>query len=136
MVASVYKWLWKSCCVMKSNMFSWLLLFDRLNARDVLHQRHWNVTEDTHGVTVCSTLQEATRTQSIYNFSVRIWNYLWLSIFYGSNHHSLLEYMSHQKMEEFFDMRMCLSLGGRVSLCRRSLGCSIELRRSIEIAFF
>jgi hypothetical protein len=43
MVPKVYTWLWKSSCVMKRKVFAWLLLVDRLNTRDLLRRRHWNV---------------------------------------------------------------------------------------------
>jgi hypothetical protein len=39
--------MWKYCCVMKSKMFAWLLLSDRLNTGDLLQRRYWNGTEDT-----------------------------------------------------------------------------------------
>jgi hypothetical protein len=39
------------------------------------------------------------------------------------------------EMLEFLDKRMCLSVGGRLNLHGRSLGCSIELRPSIEMVF-
>jgi hypothetical protein len=45
---SVYKWLWKSCCMMRHKMFAWLVLSDRVNTRDLLQRRHWHVTDDTH----------------------------------------------------------------------------------------
>jgi hypothetical protein len=35
---------------MKIKMFVWLMLSDRVNARDMLHRRHWKVTEDRHCV--------------------------------------------------------------------------------------
>jgi hypothetical protein len=47
-VPSVYKWLWKSSCIMQTKVFVWLLLLDRLNTRDMLQRRHWWVTDDAH----------------------------------------------------------------------------------------
>jgi hypothetical protein len=35
-VMSGFKWLWKSCCMMRVKFFSWILLVDRLNTRDML----------------------------------------------------------------------------------------------------
>jgi hypothetical protein len=49
-VPKVYAWLWKSCYVMKTKVFACLLLSDRLNTRDLLKRRHWNVTDDSHCV--------------------------------------------------------------------------------------
>jgi hypothetical protein len=39
-VFKVYKWLWKSSCMMKAKMFAWLLLSDRLNTKDLLKRHH------------------------------------------------------------------------------------------------
>jgi hypothetical protein len=49
-VPPVFKWLWKSCCIMKTKTFAWLLLAHRLNTRDLLQRRHWIVTDETHCV--------------------------------------------------------------------------------------
>jgi hypothetical protein len=49
-VPKVYHWLWKSSCVMSVKMFAWLLLRDRLNTKDLIHRRHWNVTDEYHCV--------------------------------------------------------------------------------------
>ncbi|XP_071677070.1 uncharacterized protein [Lolium perenne] len=40
-VIPVFKWIWKSSCIMKHKFFDWLLLNDRLNTRDLLKRRHW-----------------------------------------------------------------------------------------------
>jgi hypothetical protein len=76
-VPGIYKWLWKSCCMMRSKMFAWLLLSDRLNTRDLLQRRHWHVTDDTHCV-LCPGRFYEDRAHLFFecNFSMRIWNYL------------------------------------------------------------
>ena len=76
-VPSVYRWIWSSACIMKTKMFAWLLLSDRLNTRDMLKRRHWNVTEDTHCV-LCAARAYEDRLHLFFgcNFSTRIWNYL------------------------------------------------------------
>jgi hypothetical protein len=76
-VMPAFKLLWKSSCMMRVNFFAWLLLVDRLNTRDMLHRRHWKVTEDTHCV-LCPTRARETRMHLFFecNFSQRIWNYL------------------------------------------------------------
>jgi hypothetical protein len=47
-VPKVYKWIWQPSCMMKTKVFSWLLLVDRLNTRDLLQRRHWHVTDNYH----------------------------------------------------------------------------------------
>ena len=38
-----YKWLWESKVTMKIKVFGWLLLSDRLNTRNMLKRRHYNI---------------------------------------------------------------------------------------------
>lgn len=38
-----FKWLWKSKSVPKHKVFRWLLLIDRLNTRNMLKRRHYNI---------------------------------------------------------------------------------------------
>jgi hypothetical protein len=47
-VIGLYRWIWKSSCIMKHMFFAWHLISDRLNTRDMLKRRHWKVTDDTH----------------------------------------------------------------------------------------
>jgi hypothetical protein len=76
-VPSVYRWLWKSCCIMRHKMFAWLVLRDRINTRDLIQRRHWHVTDDTH-CELCPGHIYEDRAHLFFecNFSVRIWNYL------------------------------------------------------------
>jgi hypothetical protein len=76
-VSSVYRWIWKSCCTMRIKCFTWLLLSDRLNTRDLLQRRHWKVTDDKH-CELCPSRIYEDRVHLFFecNFSVRIWNYL------------------------------------------------------------
>jgi hypothetical protein len=82
-VPSVYKWLWKSSCIMKTKVFAWLLLSDRLNTKDLLQRRHWNVNAGTH-CELCPGRHYEDRAHLFFDcmFSVRVWNYLqipWVS---------------------------------------------------------
>jgi hypothetical protein len=73
----VYKWIWKSACVMRTKVFAWLLLSDRLNTRDLLQRRQWKVTDDTHCV-LCVNRDYEERFHLFFtcNFSRRVWAYL------------------------------------------------------------
>ena len=33
-------WIWKSCCTLKTKVFAWLVIMDRLNTKDMLLRRH------------------------------------------------------------------------------------------------
>ena len=62
---------------MKTMVFAWLLLSDRLNTRDLLKRRNWNVTKETNCVFCAAHVYEE-RFHLFFgcNFSQRIWNYL------------------------------------------------------------
>jgi hypothetical protein len=74
---AVSKWIWKSCCTLKTKFFGWLLLNDRLNTRDMLQRRNWHVTDETHCV-LCPARIYEDRLHLFFqcNFSQRIWCYL------------------------------------------------------------
>ena len=38
-------WIWKSCCILKTKVFAWLVIMDRLNTKDMLIRRHWNIQD-------------------------------------------------------------------------------------------
>jgi hypothetical protein len=76
-VAPQFSWIWKSKCIMRVKMFAWLLLSDRLNTKDMIQRRHWNVTSD-YTCFLCSRSCHEDRDHLFFNclFSSRIWNYL------------------------------------------------------------
>jgi hypothetical protein len=76
-VIGIYKWIWKSSCIMKHKFFAWLLISDRLNTREMLKRRHWKVTDDTH-CELCFARAYEDRMHLFFecNFSQRIWTYL------------------------------------------------------------
>jgi hypothetical protein len=72
-----FQWIWKSKCIMKIKMFSWLMLSDRLNTKDLLQRRHWNVTND-YSCVLCPGHHHEDRDHLFFNcvFSSRVWIYL------------------------------------------------------------
>jgi hypothetical protein len=72
-----FQWIWKSRCNMKIKMFSWLLLSDRVNTKDLLQRRHWNVTED-YSCVLCPGKIHEDQDHLFFNcmFSRRVWSYL------------------------------------------------------------
>ena len=69
--------IWKSSCIMRTIFFAWLLLNDRLNTKDLLKRRNWQVTDD-FSCALCPTNAYEDRLHLFFqcNFSQRIWNYL------------------------------------------------------------
>jgi hypothetical protein len=85
-VIGLYRWIWKSSCIMKHKFFAWLLISDRLNTRDILKRRHWKVTDDTH-CELCFARAYEHRMHLFFecNFSQRIWTYLQIDWLQGQD---------------------------------------------------
>jgi hypothetical protein len=79
------QWIWKSKCTSKHKFFAWLILHDRINTKDMLRRRHWQVTSD-HGCVLCSAdaLEDWSHLFFECNFSVRVWIYLQVNWTSGS----------------------------------------------------
>jgi hypothetical protein len=75
--SKVYGWIWKSQCLLKIKVFAWLLISDRLNTKDMIKRRHWNVTDEYHCV-LCPAHCYEDRIHLFFEcvFSMRVWNYL------------------------------------------------------------
>ena len=69
-----YSWLWKSKTTMKIKVFGWLLLSDRLNTRNVLKQRHFNIG-NTFDCMLCPTCNDETVEHLFFEcpFSLHCW---------------------------------------------------------------
>lgn len=73
----IYSYIWKSKVQLKLKVFAWLLVSDRLNTRDMLRRRKWNVTDVFH-CELCPTRVTEDWVHLFFqcNFSIRVWNYL------------------------------------------------------------
>ena len=78
-VDPISKWIWKCSCTLKFKVFGRLLLMDRLNTRDMMQRRHWNIQDDT--CVMCHSASHEDRAHLFFacNFSQRVWNYLGIS---------------------------------------------------------
>jgi hypothetical protein len=68
---------WKSRCTMKHKVFAWLMLVDRLNTRDMLRRRHFNIGSVFSCLT-CSSGMDETRNHLFFTceFSAECWERL------------------------------------------------------------
>ena len=73
----VFGWIWKSKCMMKLKVFAWLLFQDRLNTRNMLKRRHYNIGDD-HNCFLCDQSIEETVEHMIFTcvFSRQCWSKL------------------------------------------------------------
>ena len=85
------------------SMFAWLMLSDRLNTRDMLQRRHWNVTEEFHCV-LCPTRAHEDRDHLFFTcaFSQRIWNYLQIEWQQGDDLYSIVKAARRGFAKPFF----------------------------------
>lgn len=63
---------------MKIKVFAWLLLFDRLNTRDMLVRRQWRSLQEDNTCPLCHAQAWEHRDHLFFTclFSTRVWNYL------------------------------------------------------------
>ena len=75
-----FGWIWKSKSTMKIKVFGWLLLSDRLNTRNMLNQRNYNIGDD-HDCILCGLPIEETLEHLFFecHFSSDCWSHLGLS---------------------------------------------------------
>ena len=67
--------IWKSKCIMRHKVFAWLMLMDRVNTRDFLLRRHFNIGED-HSCLMCNIDVLETNRHLLYEcqFAIRCWD--------------------------------------------------------------
>jgi hypothetical protein len=71
---ATFSWIWKSNLWPKLKVFSWLLMVDRLNTRNMLKRRHLNIGND-YSCPPCSTGEEETLEHLFFScsFSASCW---------------------------------------------------------------
>ena len=67
--------IWKSKCLPKLRVFSWLLLMDRLNTKELMQRKNWQNDGGTHCV-LCDNQQEETRDHLFFycSFAKSCWD--------------------------------------------------------------
>ena len=90
-------WIWKAKCIPRIKFFVWLLLSDRLNTRNMLRKRQFNVG-NTFDCSMCAADTEETVERLFFGcaFSHSCWNCLSFPILYNSNE-DRLHLLAHAK---------------------------------------
>lgn len=72
-----FEWLWKSKSVPKHKVFGWLLMTDRLNTRNMLKRRHYNIGSNLDCL-LCGTHTEETVEHLFFHctFSTECWRHI------------------------------------------------------------
>ena len=79
-------WIWKSRCTMKIKFFAWLLAAHRINTRNMLRRRHYNVGDDVN-CALCQGGVEETVEHLFFGcpFSAQCWSSVFLTLM-GDSH--------------------------------------------------
>ena len=75
--SAIFRKLWRSKCTPRLNFFAWLLFVDRLNTRNMLVRRHYNV-QPNYLCVLCSTNNEENLEHLFFTcpFALSCWNKL------------------------------------------------------------
>ena len=71
-------WIWDSKCANKLKVFSWLMLVDRLNTRNILRRKKHNIQGNDYSCAICTQQQEETAFHLFFDciFSRQCWHRL------------------------------------------------------------
>jgi hypothetical protein len=97
-------WIWDSCCANKIKVFSWFLLVDRLNVRNILRRKRHKLQGNDYTCVLCSAQTEETTFHLIFScpFSLQCWNHLKISWRFGQQFHSMMEEAELNFNSKFF----------------------------------
>ena len=101
--SKIYACIWKCKVVLRVKVFAWLLVSDRLNTRDMLQRRHWNVTDIFHCPLCTSGLTEDWKHLFFTClFSARIWTYLQVDWVHGNSFEQVFFMAKRSFRQPFF----------------------------------
>jgi hypothetical protein len=99
-----FLWIWDSRCSNKLRVFTWLLMMDRLNVRNILRRKKCKLEGNDYSCPLCPQSREETTFHLFFScpFSVDCWNHL--GIIWNSNlgFHQMLEEAKKQCNHMFF----------------------------------
>jgi hypothetical protein len=115
----IFSWVWKSSCRAKHNFFFWLLLLDRLNTRNLLARKFFNLPSY-----LCATLQcnqEETLVHLFWTcpFAELCWNYICPQ---RTLHLSVIDafYDVNNKLNVLFSMEIIISAAWGIWIVRNN----------------
>lgn len=70
-----FLWIWDSRCSNKLRVFTWLLLMDRLNTRNILKRKNHKIEGNNYNCVLCTSRQEETAMHLFFTcpFAKRCW---------------------------------------------------------------
>jgi hypothetical protein len=101
-------WIWNSSCSNKIKIFTWLLLMDRLNVRNILKRKKQKLEGNNYNCPMCSMGREETTFHLFFScpFSQQCWSHLNINWNFNLDFYSMMsnardQFNSNHFMEIF-----------------------------------
>jgi hypothetical protein len=99
-----FVWIWDSKCANKIKVFTWLLLMDRLNVRNILRRKKHKLQDNNYNCVLCSSQCEETTFHLFFScpFSTRCWQHLCIHWGFDLQFHAMMEEARQSFNIDFF----------------------------------
>jgi hypothetical protein len=99
-----FLWIWNSKCCNKLRVFSWLLLMDRLNTRNILRRKKHKLEGNNYNCVLCSSNVEETAHHLFFScpFSQECWQHLGIHWNLQSEFFQMMIQSKQQHQNPFF----------------------------------
>lgn len=99
-----FLWIWNSRCCNKLRVFSWLLLMDRLNTRNLLKRKKFKIEGNNYRCILCASHREETAMHLFFTcpFATRCWQEIGIQWLYEIPFFQMLEIAKHNFSGNFF----------------------------------
>jgi hypothetical protein len=99
-----YVWIWDSKCANNIKVFTWLLLMDRLNVRNILRRKRHKLQDNNYNCVICSCHYEETTFQLFFScsFRARCWQHLGITWRFDLQFHAMMEEANQSFSSAFF----------------------------------
>jgi hypothetical protein len=97
-------WIWDSKCSNKIKIFGWLMLIDRLNVRNILRRKNYNLEGNDYTCVLCTTSREETTFHLFFlrPFSQECWRSLHINWNFSLDFSSMMEEAKRECRHGFF----------------------------------
>ena len=101
---SPFLWIWNSRCCNKLRVFSWLLLMDRLNTRNILRRNKHKLQGNNYNCVLCSNNIEETAFHLFFScpFSQACWQHLGINWDFTMDFFRMMQQAKVQHNNPFF----------------------------------
>ena len=101
---SPFLWIWKSRCSNKLRVFSWLLLMDRLNTRNLLKIKNFKTEGNNYNCVLCASHREESAMHLFFTcpFAAECWQLIGIQWHLGTPFFQMLEFAKQEFNFNFF----------------------------------